>query len=83
MVEVWNGVRFGLEDLCALLEEIVARQQDLLAIVACIGVVAALFDDGEDRVDGDAVASAAQRLGNVVAETEAELPGAREALFVT
>ena len=54
MIEVWNGVFFGLEDLCALLEEIVARKQDLSPVVAGVGVVVALFDDGEDGVDGDA-----------------------------
>ena len=64
---------FGLEDLCALLEEIVARQQDLSTVIAGVRVVAALFDDGEDGVDGDAIAAAAQGFGDIVTEAEAEL----------
>ena len=79
VIEVWNGVLFCLEDLGALLEEIVARKQDLSTVVAGVGVVAALFDDGEHGVDGDAVAATAQSFGNVVAEAEAELLRARRA----
>ena len=78
MVEVWNGALFGLEDLCTLLEEIVARQQYLSSVVAGVWVLAALFNDGEHGVDGDAVAAAAQSFGDTVAEAEAELLRARD-----
>jgi hypothetical protein len=73
VVEVRNGMFFSLEDLSALLEEVIARQQDLSPIVAGVREIIALLDDGEYSVDGNAVAPTSQRLGNVVAEAEAEL----------
>ena len=76
MVEVRDGVSLVLKDLDALLKEIVAGQQNLPAVV---GWVVILLDDRQHGVDGDAVSSTTQRLGNVAAQTEAELLGAGSA----
>ena len=70
MVEVRNGASFFLEDLGALLEEIVARIKDLAFMVAR---VVALFDDRQHGIDGKLVAAAAQSFRNIAAQTEAEL----------
>ena len=56
MVEVGNGAPFFLKDLGALLEEIVARIQDLAFMVAR---VVALLDHRQHRVDSKLVAAAA------------------------
>ena len=63
MIEVRNGVLFGLEDLGALLEKIVARQQDLSPVVAGVRVVAALFKDSKYGVDGEPGAATAKCRG--------------------
>ena len=70
MVEVRNCALLVLKDLRALLKEIVAGQQNLPPVV---GWVVILLDDRQHGVDGDAVSTTTQRLGNVAAQTEAEL----------
>src|SRR5258708_4084867 len=70
VVEIGNGAPFFLEHLDALLEEIVARIQDLAFTIAR---VVALLDHRQDGVDGELVAAAAQRLRNIAAQTEAKL----------
>jgi hypothetical protein len=79
VVEVRYGVSFRLEDLGALLEEVEARKQNLVFIVDRVRIGRALLDDGQDGVDGDAIASDAEGLGDVAAEPEAELFGTRRA----
>ena len=76
VVEVGNCALLVLKDLRALLKEIVAGQQNLPAVV---GWVVILLDDRQHGVDGDAVSPTTQRLGNVAAQTEAELLGAGSA----
>ena len=70
MVEVGNCALLVLKDLGALLKEIVAGQQNLPAVVAWVVI---LLHDRQHGVDGDAVSPTTQRLGNVAAQTEAEL----------
>ena len=70
VVEVRNCAPLVLKDLRALLKEIVAGQQNLPPVVAWVVI---LLDDRQHGVDGDAVSTTTQRLGNVAAQTEAEL----------
>ena len=65
-----NGAAVLFEDLDALLEEFVARIEDLALLVARI--VAVLADD-QHGIDGQFVAAAAQRLGDGRIDLEAEL----------
>ena len=79
VVEVGDGMLFGLEDLCALLEEVEAREQNLPFVVGRIRELRALLDDGEDGVDGDSISAAAESVRDIARQAEAELLGARVA----
>jgi hypothetical protein len=70
VVEVRNRALLVLKDLRAPLKEIVAGQQNLPPVA---GGIIILLDDGQHGVNGDAVPTTTQRLGNVAGQTEAEL----------
>ena len=72
-----HGAPIRLEDLYALLEELVARIENLFLLVT--GVVAVLGDD-QDGIHGKVIAAAAQSLGNRGVHGKAELAAAVRAL---
>src|SRR5207249_9683077 len=76
VIEVRNGAPFHFEDFHALLEDLIARIQNLAFPIARI---VALFHYRQYRVDCELVAAGAKSFRNIAAQTEAELLRARGA----